>query len=370
VIVVETQAFLREMVRDLGGVPGIGVDTEADSFHSYREKICLVQISTRDTDYIVDPIALENLSSLASVLADPAVLKVFHAAENDVANLKRDFGLQTRNLFDTRTAARILGYKNVGLAGLLREHFGVETDKRLQRYAWNTRPLDEAALNYAALDSHFLLPLRDILYRALVEAGHLEEAEEEFVRLEGVTAAQRGFDPEGFWRIKGATALDSRERAVLRELFAWRDRQAAASDRPPFRVAPDSALIAVARGRPGDLDALRALPGVPLSLVPRYSFGILAAVKRGESAEPPQPPVRRRRDDAELQRYQTLRNWRRGVADARGVEPDVIISNAVLQVLAERIPRDRSELAALELIGPWRMRTYGDSLLEALRGDH
>jgi len=355
------------MARELGGVPGIGVDTEADSFHSYREKTCLIQISTRDSDFIIDPLALTDLSPLASVFGDPAVLKIFHAAENDVANLKRDFALRTRHLFDTHAAARILGIKQVGLADLLRAHFGVESNKRLQRYPWATRPLDPAALNYAAADSHYLLPLRDILHRQLLDAGRTEEAEEEAERLEGATASMRVFDPESFWRIKGAATLAPAQRAALRELYVWRDRQAAAADRPPFRVAPDSALVAVAEALPPDQDSLRSVSGLPSSLVERYAYGLLAAVRRSRDKVVPLPPKRARPDDAVLTRYEALRSWRRGMAAERGVEHDVVISNAVLQALAERNPADASELAAAAVIGPWKLRTYGPALLTVLR---
>jgi ribonuclease D len=367
VIVVATREALRDVARELGGVSGIGVDTESDSFHSYREKTCLIQISTRDADFIIDPLALDDVSPLAAVFADPAVQKVFHAAENDVANLRRDFGIRTRSLFDTRAAARILGVKQAGLADLLRLHFGVEANKRMQRYPWGTRPLDAAALEYAAADSHFLLPLRDILYRQLVERGHVEEAEEEAARLECVTAAARAFDPETFWRIKGAISLAPQQRATLRELYIWRDHQAAAANRPPFRIAPDSALVAVAEGLPEEMDALRRLDGVPPTLVDRYAFGLLGAVRRGLRAEPPRPPRRPRPDDQVLNRYEALRAWRRQVAVERGVEHDVVISNASLQALAERNPADESELASVSLIGPWRLRTYGKDLLGVLK---
>lgn len=365
-IVVSRPDQLRTLARELGGVPAIGVDTEADSFHSYREKTCLVQISTRDEDYIVDPLALPDLSPLAPVFADPAVLKVFHAADNDVAGLKRDLGLQTRRLFDTMLSARILGIPRVGLADLLREHFGVETNKRLQRYAWGSRPLDRAALEYAITDSHYLLPLRDLLWQRLADAGRLEEAEEEFRREEGATAAERAFDPESFWRVKGAMALPPAQRAVLRELYAWRDRQAAAADRPPFRIAPDSALFILAREQPRDLEAMRRLQGVPAGVVQRYAYGIIAALRRGAAAAAPLPPPLHRRDDALTARYEALRAWRRQVAARRGIEPDVVVSNAALLSIAQHVPKGMAELDGLGALGPWKLSAYGAGLLRVL----
>src|SRR5947199_8461453 len=118
--IVSTHGALRSLVDALNDIPAIGVDTEADSFHSYREKTCLLQISTGDEDYIVDPLALSDLSPLAPVFAATHICKVFHAAENDVAGLRRDFGFDTVHIFDTMAAARILGLPRFGLGDLLR----------------------------------------------------------------------------------------------------------------------------------------------------------------------------------------------------------------------------------------------------------
>jgi ribonuclease D len=366
-IIVDTPAAVHDLAAELVGVSAIGIDTEADSFHTYREKTCLLQISTRDSDYIVDPLEVHDLAPLAPIFSDRAVCKVFHAADNDVAALRRDFGFQTANLFDTMVAARILGLQRVGLADLLRERFGVETDKRLQRYHWSRRPLDAAAVAYAAIDSHYLLRLADQLRAELAVAGRLEEAEEEFLRLERSTAAERKFDPESFWRIKGAYALPPAGRAVLRELNIWRERQAIARDQPPFRIAPDSALVALAGAMPRDLHSLRAVAGIPPALVQRYARAILAAIDRGASSPASALPPNRRPDEALVERYETLRRWRRELAARRGVEPDVIVSNAVLRAVAERQPRSRAELAELGVLGPWKLQAYASGLIEALR---
>jgi ribonuclease D len=366
--IVSDPGALAEAVAAFEGVDAIGVDTEADSFHSYREKTCLLQISAAGEDYILDPLALNDLSPLSSVFDNPAVRKVFHAAENDVAGLRRDFGFQTRCLFDTMLAARILGFPKVGLADLLRDFFAVETNKRYQRHDWGHRPLDRAALDYAAVDSRYLVALSNQLSERLEAAGRLEEAEEEFTRLESASARERSFDPESFWRLKGAFALDPRGRAVLRELFIWRDRQAAALDVPPFRVAPDSALHSLAQQRPEAIDALQSLDGLPLSIARRHGPALMAALKRGLRAPDPTPPAPRPRDEAIEGRYEALRAWRRATAAERGVEPDVVVSNAALRAAAGRQPRTLDDLAELAVIGPWKLKTYGPEILRTLWG--
>ena len=355
---------LQTAVRLLSAATVIGVDTESDSFHAYREKVCLLQISTQDADYLIDPIALPDLAPLKSVFADRAICKVFHAAENDVAGLRRDFNFDTQHLFDTMAAARILGLPRYGLGDLLLEHFGVASDKRLQRYEWGRRPLSPLAIDYAATDSRHLIRLMQLLQRRLEAEDRLTEAEEEFARLESSTVRERLFDSESWSRMKGAQALAPLERAILRELYIWRDGQAATLDRPPFRVAPDAALLALAVARPRDVAGLAEVSGFPDSIARRYGDRLLEAVARGLAA--PVPELRRtpRRDEAVVERYEALRRWRRLKAEGRGVLPDVIVSNAVLQTLAERRPLNFDELEAMSLLGPWKLHTYGTELIE------
>jgi ribonuclease D len=362
-IIVDTSDCLAEMARQLRTANAIGVDTESDSFHSYREKICLVQVSTADEDYVVDPLALPRLAPLEETFADPAVVKVFHAAENDVAALRRDFAFDTHGIFDTMAAARILGLPRFGLGDLLREHFNVESDKRLQKFEWGRRPLPSRALDYAATDSRHLLPLRQILLRSLREADRIEEAEDEFQRLESATSRERAFDPEGWRRVKGAHALGPSQRGVLRELYRWRDDQAARLDRPPFRVAPDAALIAVAAQQPSDPAELKKVVGLPGSIAERHTSALLGLVQAGLNA--PAPPALRgpRRDEAIEARFEALRTWRRARAAERAVAPDVIVPNAVLRSVAEARPKTLEDLESLGLVGPWKLSAYGAELI-------
>ena len=162
-------------------------------------------------------------------------------------------------------------------------------------------------------------------------------------------------------------ALVPTQRSALRELYCWRDRQAAAADQPPFRIAADPALLAVAAAMPIDLEALRRVPGLPPSLLDRYAYGLLSAVRHSRGKPPPHPPRRAARDDAQHRRYEALRTWRRGVAAERGVENDVVVSNAVLQSLASSNPTNAGDLEAASLLGPWKLRTYGSALLSVLR---
>ena len=353
----------------LATAPRLAIDTESNSLHSYRERVCLIQISVPQADYLIDPFALADLKPLAPLLENPKTEKVFHAAEYDLLCLKRDFGFKVTNLFDTHLASRTLGRAKTGLGDLLEEEFGVHLDKRHQRADWGKRPLPEDLLNYARLDTHYLLPLRDLFEKALKSEGRWDEAREAFELLSRITPHGNGFDPEGFWKIAHASRLSPAQAAVLRELYQFREDQAKRMDRPAFKVMGDRTLLAAAQALPHDLRAVAALPGMSEGQVRRFGNPILAAVARGAKAPRPArrsspPPV----EEAVLNRFEKLRRWRQRAARARQVESDVILPREILWKIAREGPQDLSALHRSMTPLEWRHRTYGAEILVALWG--
>jgi len=150
-------AALEALAETLLGETCIAVDTESNSLYAYREQVCLIQFSTRQRDMLVDPLALDDLSALREVFSSEGIEKVFHAAEYDLICLRRDFGFEFSNIFDTMVAGRILGRDEVGLGAMLLREFNVQVDKRHQRANWGQRPLPEHLLNYAQYDTHYLI---------------------------------------------------------------------------------------------------------------------------------------------------------------------------------------------------------------------
>jgi ribonuclease D len=366
-IVITSPPQLAALLEALSGEPAIAVDTESNSLYAYQEQVCLLQISTPSADYIVDPLADIEISLLAHLFADVSVQKIFHAAEYDVMCLKRDFCFHFANLFDTMWAARILGWPRVGLGDILKETFDVRTKKRYQRYDWGKRPLEPEALAYACLDTHYLLSLRRLQVDALMRKGRLEEAKEVFAQVAASGAMSHGFDPENIWRIKGVFDLTGHERAVLRELAIWRDREAQRRDCPHFKVFHDRTLVALAQAAPRTPGELAGVDGLKPYHTRRYGGHILRAIKRGTHARPPDPPPPPpRHSGAEVARFQALKGWRKQVAAERQVAPDVVVGNAVLWALAEQNPRSPDGLERIEGLGPWKRKTYGEAILEVL----
>ncbi len=358
------------MVDALAASDTIAVDTESNSLHAYRERVCLLQFSTASADYIVDPIALPDLSALAPLFADPAKEKIFHAAENDLLCLSRGFGFTFANIFDTMTAARTLGWPQVGLASILETQFGVVLNKKYQRADWGHRPLAAEMLDYARFDTHYLPALRQRLHDALVESGYWPEAREEFDRLARTRAEpSASADPLAFWRAKGSLDLPSSRAAVLQSLFQWREAQAERIDRPPFKVMSEASLVALARHAPTRVEDLARVGGLSPLQVQRHGRHLLRAIQTGLQAPPlVRPPVEREPDDVR-ERYEKLHAWRKERARTRGVESDVIVPRGALRDMARRPPRTLDDLAQVADLGPWRRSVYGEELIALLAGD-
>jgi ribonuclease D len=366
VFVNSPEAFDR-LLTALVGEPVVGLDTESDSLYRYFHRVCLIQISTERGDYVVDPLCGLDLGPLGALLTDPGVEKVFHAAENDILALKRDFGFEFVRVFDTMLAARILGYRRVGLAALLTDKIGVELDKRTQLTDWGRRPLTAEQLDYACLDSHYLLPLRTLLLEELVARSRWREAEEVFSALPDTPYVAKAFDPDGFWRLRAARELRPPELAVLRELYLWRDREARAMNRPPFKIVSDEVLARLSREQPRKVADLH-LGGWQLR---HFGGAILDAVARGKAAPAPEPPSRPlnrapRLDPSAVNRYDRLRAWRSQRAEERGVEADVVLTNEVLLAIARATPTDLEMLKGLGVMGPWKLDEYGADVLAVL----
>jgi ribonuclease D len=357
---------LKRLVQTLAYQPNIAVDTESNSLFAYREQVCLIQFSTIDTDYLLDPLALSDMDPLGPIFTDPHIQKIFHAAEYDLICLKRDFGFSFNNLFDTMLAARILGRKEVGLGSLLETEYGIQVDKRHQRANWGQRPLPDYLLDYARQDTHYLILLKEKLERELKLKGLLLLAQEDFKRLCQVEVSANNGKTD-CWRVNGVHHLSPQQAAVLQQLCIYRDEVARQINRPLFKVISDHTLFAIANNLPGSLDELKNLPGMTNHQMKRHSKALLQAVQRGLQAEPVYPQRNIRPDDRFLARVEALKQWRKHKAHQMEVESDIILPRDLLHRLASRNPQEMQTLSDCLLDVPWRFQRYGEEILKALK---
>jgi ribonuclease D len=368
---VRTPRELADLARRLEGCRVIGLDSESDSLYHHFEKVCLLQVATDRRDAVlVDTLVVRDLAPLGPVMADPSVLKVLHGADYDVTTLKRDFGLEFRSIFDTMIAARLLGRKEIGLAAVARDELGVVLDKRKQRDDWSRRPLTPDQEAYALADVIHLVAIRERLEAKLAAAARLDWLREECAAVAALGPADRRRDPDAYLGLKGARRLCPRGRAALRELFAWREQRAEATDTPPFRILGNEVLVRLAELRPRDPAGLGIVPGV-LPRLRREAGGLLAALHRAEvlkevdlprMAPAPRPAV----PEAVRLRVERLRAWRARKAAELEVDVSVVLPQRLIDRLAEAAPADAAGLAAIDGLRRWRTDAFGRDLLAAV----
>jgi len=374
-LMVEDDETLQRICEQLSQARVIGVDTESDSMFHYREKVCLIQVSDNDNDYIIDPLKIDDMSPLGAIMEATNIVKVFHGADYDVVSLNRDYGWRFRNLFDTMLGAQFLNFPRVGLADLCARFFGAEMDKKYQRHDWSQRPLQPEHLQYARGDSHYLPALREFLVLKLTRAGRLDCVDEECELLQDRQWSGRsGHDPFGWARVKRTGHLEEAELKVLRQLFLLRDRHAQALDRPPYKVFPDRVLVLLAERQPTDLNALKALVRSNSSMVRRYGEEMVTAVRAGvEDSEPlPEPPRERRptgprppHRGREAERFFTqLKSWRSNLMSDRGLPLVMIGNNSQLKAIAGWRPRKPEDLQTLPGLRRWQIARYSEEILE------
>jgi len=370
---VQNEEQTAELAASLNGTGLLAADTEAAGYHRYHDRICLLQLSTREQTTLLDTLAVRDIAPLKPYFADPAIEIIFHDADYDLRLLSRDYGVEVRGLFDTKIAAQLLGEPAFGLGNLLEKFLAIKVEKKYQRADWAQRPLPPELLEYAAEDTRYLPALRDALKRALEEKGRLHWAEEEFRIEEQVHWAPSDTPSDPFLRLKGTRELRPRQLAALRELYNWREAVAAERDRASFRIMANEALLGIAREMPATTAELAAVRELAPPFVERFGPELLAAVKRAqalpESALPVRPrgPGRPPPDPAFDALMERLKAARDKAADELGLDRGFLMPRSQLEELARGRPRSLDALRGMPGIRRWQAEAAGEPLLEVLR---
>ena len=369
---IDRQSALDAELEKLKGQATIAIDTEADSFHSYFDKVCLIQLTADGRDLLIDPLENLDMKKLGEILEDASVTKLLHGADYDLRILGRDFGIRIRNLVDTMICAQLLGEPGIGLAALLQKYVGVELDKAHQRADWSKRPLPRDMAEYAAKDTRHLVELASILSGKLRDKNRWDWAVEEFSRLEEVRWTPSEDDGEGWRKLKGSGRLEPRAMEVLRHLYDWRDREARSRDVPTFRVISNDALMTIARERPRQRSGLGAIKGVTPGLLRRYGASILDAVHAGlatgEEDLPGKAAAKTWRPDRRIEKIvNRLKTVRNEIAETLEIDSSVLAPKHLLTSIANAAPKSLDDLRKIEAMRNWQIEVAGESFLEALR---
>ena len=348
--VIASVSQLAELLPEIESVDRVAIDTEADSLHCYREKLCLLQVSLPGRDYIVDPLADVDFAPLGIALERKEI--VLHGADFDLRLLRRGLNFTAQRIFDTMLAARLLGIREFSLAALVKRYFGVELGKGSQKANWARRPLSARMLEYAMNDTHYLLPLVERLESQLKQFDRMDWLRQSCQRAVEQAAVERARDKDDLWRIRGSGLLRGRAAAVLRALWQWREKEAEAADRPPFHILQNHELLNAAVSF-----ASEKLPDYRhFSSRRRQAFREAAQSALQLSEEEWPVSLRRfgtRPSTGMIARTEELRRRRDRRARELDLEPAFIASRSTLEAIAA------DETCATTLLVPWQRELIG-----------
>jgi len=339
--VISDSKGLEELIGRLSGYPQIALDTEADSLHSYFEKLCLIQISVEGENALVDPLAGFSLQPLYDFLATKRL--VLHGADYDMRLMHRTGDFAATDIFDTMIVARLCGHSALGLAALVEKYFGVKLSKASQKANWGMRPLSTQMTEYAMSDTKYLLQIAEILEGEIRALGRWDWFIESRDRMLASAREPRERDELNAWRIPGSAALSPRAQSVLRVLWFWRDAEAKAWDRPPFHVMGNEDLVRISEKTVrGEAYSTPRMSGRR-----RRSFEVVLALALNipEQEWPVTPKSRRRRPSREqTERFEMLKSRRDKVAAEINLDSSIVA------------PRGALEAASIDLKTPALMR--------------
>jgi ribonuclease D len=284
---INTETRMNEAKERIGNSSIVCVDTEYDSFRYFREVLCLIQIDAGGRTYLFDPLGELDFSFLGAIFEDPAVLKIMHAGDNDIRLLKRDYGFEFNNIFDTHQAASILGCHNLSLSTLISQYLGMELkkDKKMQRSKWETRPLTEEQMHYAAEDTAHLSALYRRLEAEIQLRGLAKKAARAFDKIAAVTWSEKLFNPRACKGIKGYDSLSAQQKHYLLNLYRWRFQKAKKTNMARFRILPDQTLIDLARSEASSMEMLRETEILSPEKIRLYGREIIETITDGKGPE-------------------------------------------------------------------------------------
>ena len=372
--IVDSPQLLLEAVERIHASPWAAVDTEADSLHHYIEKLCLVQISVPDKDYIVDPLVSLDLEPLAWALHSKPV--IFHGADFDIRMMRKVSLFAPKEIFDTMIAAQILGYPKQSLADLVELHCGVVLSKSSQKADWSRRPLTEKMLDYAAKDTHFLKTVSDAMRIELETLGRLDWHRQSCERaLKGaLTTREEKTEEERStaWQIKGSKAMRGKALTILKELWHWREKEAQRRDRPPFKVLNSDTLLEIAQwaGSQPEAADVGLMPNAIRPLKQEYREGLNRLIKEADALpqaafwQAPKQVNRQKWGEPENKKLLLLKAEREKIGKELNIHPSLLATNAILEAMILAKPQTRAALLSMDPLLPWQVDLISDSFLK------
>jgi ribonuclease D len=364
---IDTSAELTRLCNRLATHPFVTVDTEFMRETTYYPKLCLIQIASEDEVALIDPLADGmDLSPFFALMADANVIKVFHAARQDIETFWNIAKVIPEPLFDTQVAAMVCGFGDqVGYEAIASSLAGAKIDKSSRFTDWSKRPLSEAQLAYAAADVTHLRIVYARLKARLEKSGRTNWVAEEMAILTDPDTYRA--DPERAWERLKNRARKPRDLAVLMELAAWREREAQIKDVPRQRILKDDVLGELVLAAPKSLQAMAQMRGLPNGFErSRSAAELVEAIQRGLARPTADlPPIGQRNglSNGGAALMQLLKVLLQAASDRHQVAAKIIATSEDLEELAE------SDSLALPCLTGWRAEVFGNEALALKNGD-
>ncbi|RFB04010.1 ribonuclease D [Parvularcula marina] len=365
--VITKTAALSEFCARLRQHEFITVDTEFMREKTYYSMLCLIQVASKDEAAIIDPLSDElDLAPLLEIMADRSILKVFHAARQDLEIFYELMKEVPGPLFDTQIAAMACGHGDqVGYESLIREVTGEQVDKGSRFTDWSKRPLSDKQLTYALGDVTHLVDAYEALVKELKDAGRMAWIEEEMKVLDEPTLYFTA--PETAWQRLKTRNLRPRELDTLKHVAAWREREAISRNQPRSRILKDDGLFEVARAAPDTPQALGQLRAIPSGFErSRAAASLLEAIKAAKALpeeERSQREKRTHRQPAPVDVLDLLRVLLKRQSEQNGIAPKMLASAADLEAIALE---DNADVPAMK---GWRREVFGNIALRLKHGE-
>ncbi|MCX5791264.1 MAG: HRDC domain-containing protein [Elusimicrobia bacterium] len=350
----------------------VSIDTESNSLYAYREKLCVLQLTSEHLNAVVDTLAVD-IKPILPIFADPGIEKIFHSADSDIRVFRGALACTFENIFDVMVAAKYLGIIKCGLDNMVKEYLGVEMNKKFQKADWGRRPISREMMDYAINDTVHLKKLRDLLAAELEKKGRLEEAKTQFAQITQVEPRAMHFDETGFLTMRGARQLNGRGLAVLRELFLAREVAAIKFNTPPFKIISEDLMLRLAVAPREGLANLSIFKGVSSYVLSNHGPWIREALHKGVKGPEYHVPRRELSHEKRIyfeairNRFKALKVWRKNAAVKRNMLPEAILSNDVMERLAFTQPRSLEDLKAIKGLGLEKSALYGPELVDFFR---
>ncbi len=368
---IESHRELKEAVKGIETEKRVGFDLEADSMYHFSEKVCLLQVASKNTAFAIDTLKLKDLSLLKPLFLRMDTIKIFHGADYDVRSLFRDFGIEIKNLFDTELSSRFLGIKETGLEAVLRNRFYLKLEKKYQKKDWSQRPLSSDMLNYALNDVRYLVPLSEILEKELDDAGRLSWVKEECEILCRVRPPEDNGDPL-FLKFKGAGKLKPETLAVLEALLCFRKEAAQIKDRPLFKIMGNNSILKLAETKPDSLKKIINTDALSQRQLDIYGKDMVKIISKAVKTPVNMLPVYPRKtafyvSESASRRIEELKIWRDKKAVKLNIDPGLLLNKSIINTIGVQNPDDPAGLSAVKEMKNWQKREFGDEIIRVLR---